>query len=1176
MIEEFYKGRRLFLTGCTGFLGKVILEKIMRALPEIDKLYILVRAKAGMSVDERMKKEILSTPLFDILRKQRPDFDAFAESKLHAVSGDLIQENLGLSREDYAMLTANVDVVINCAASVDFNSRLDEAIQINVLGPQRMLDLARKCRDLKAFVHVSTAYVNANKRGWVEEKIYPCQFDPEALIQDVLKMSPKDVLAVTPKLMEGYPNTYTFSKYIGETMLQKYKGHLPVSIVRPAIIGATYKEPFAGWTDVVTAAGAIFMTCGVGLLRVAWGDNEVIGDQIPADYVADLIIVAGAFCRPTNEIRVYHCGSSSRNPIKWGEARVLALQYWRAHPPEKRLGKARTTLYKSQAAYRTAVFIQQTIPSLAFNAVANVSRNGALKKKANRFQKMISRAQFLTQTFEFFMRNEWIFDTRNVCALALDMSPEELQTWRLDVTDIKWRDFHHYFCYGLKRFVLKEAAEDPGPNNLLEQSLVGRLFSDITWAYNCSPSTQYIRPPSEMQSLVLNSAKVREAIQEAVALALKKSPKANKEILLVQQEKKARDMLERISSNLQLPVVRFLGWFMHKVWIQIYEKVVVDEKALMRLKDLVAKSSGPVVIIPTHRSYIDFLIVSYIFFAYDIKLPYIAAGEDFLAITLVNWLFRRSGAFFMRRSFSGDPLYSAVFSEYMKRLIRDNSAVEFFIEGTRSRSGKMLHPKFGLLNIVTETYFDKEVADLQIVPITINYERVIEGETFPFELLGEEKVKESLGRVIKAAKILKLQFGRIYVEFANPISVKDFTSQYINKQMQQLPAITDSTVVDQSVTASPAQATADLVCKPLDPFSNVSDRKTVVEALGYEIVYKLHEGLLYLPTQMVATMLLMHRRGISEDLLIKRVEWLRDQIALRGGRLGIMNGGSAQMAVKNAIGHLANIVDRRKDIFEPSVTPRIDYKNVLMLSYYRNQIMHLFVNEALVACALHAFGHQLAWTEGVNVNRLWEEVNFLANLLKREFIYGGFHDDRQGFDKTVDLMVARGTLSHDVKQDVIKVAPTGEQAFSFLCALLWPFIDAYWVSPLYLFSYESDRRLTDVKLVQQIQWFADSLHDERILLHYESCSQETIKNALVTLESMGVVKRSPLPLPNRSGFEKKEYLVELLPLYQNEQNLQQLVDHISQFRKVSFLKYVNPTTAMRKSMIADFPMMAKL
>ena len=154
------------------------------------------------------------------------------------------------------------------------------------------------------------------------------------------------------------------------------------------------------------------------------------------------------------------------------------------------------------------------------------------------------------------------------------------------------------------------------------------------------------------------------------------------------------------------------------------------------------------------------------FFAYKIKVPHIAAAEDFLKMALVPTILRASGAFFLKRkSLEDSLLYKTIFYEYVHRILLDECYLEFFIEGTRSRTGKTLNPKFGLLSIVADAVYDGKLVDATILPITINYEKVLEADTYPYELLGEEKVKESLLRVIKAARILSTNFGRIQIEF---------------------------------------------------------------------------------------------------------------------------------------------------------------------------------------------------------------------------------------------------------------------------------------------------------------------------------------------------------------------------------------------------------------------------
>jgi 1-acyl-sn-glycerol-3-phosphate acyltransferase len=141
--------------------------------------------------------------------------------------------------------------------------------------------------------------------------------------------------------------------------------------------------------------------------------------------------------------------------------------------------------------------------------------------------------------------------------------------------------------------------------------------------------------------------------------------------------------------------------------------------------------------VPTHRSYIDFIILSYIFFGYGIKCPHIAAAEDFLNMAIIHILLRKSGAFFIRRDQQENRvLYKAIMTEYVTKLLMDKSHLEFFVEGTRSRVGKMLEPKYGILTMVVDAVQAHKIPNAYIVPITINYERVLEGATFPLELLG--------------------------------------------------------------------------------------------------------------------------------------------------------------------------------------------------------------------------------------------------------------------------------------------------------------------------------------------------------------------------------------------------------------------------------------------------------
>ena len=933
------------------------------------------------------------------------------------------------------MLIENVHIVINSAASIDFNSRLDEAININIKGTLRVYDLVRRMKRIENFVHISTAYVNCNLQGWIEERIYELDQDPEKLINELLKIPISEIERQTSKIIGNYPNTYTFTKSMSERILKirNEKDKIQITIVRPSIIGCSYRDPVPGWVDTVSACGTVILFSGIGILKFLPGSLDCIGDQIPVDFVSDQIIVAAAYAANKKKVSVFHSGTSSKNPTSFRIVSETTKAYFTRHPPEKRMGKCDLDLIESRKYYELKRLTRR-VPAYMFYQFARVFGTHKLKIQANKLNKMLTRAEVLSETFSFFTTYHWVFETTKVNNLINYLSPEEQQKFQLDVTTIDWKFFFYHFCYGLQKYVLKENVQPPG--NLDDLDLLTKqdssYFFDIRWALQSGKNFQ-ARSSKTYQDMILNSTKVKEMIQVVAAerVAGNNDPglfkKAVKDI-----ENEAKAHCKMMFADYNMSLIRSFGWFLHKVFKRIYEKVVIDEKTLEKLKNLEKNSNGPVILIPTHRSYIDFLIVSYIFFAYKMKCPHIAAAEDFLSITLIHRLLRSSGAFFIKRKqLDNDKLYKALMTEYVQRLLLDDCYLEFFIEGTRSRSGKMSSPKLGILTMVTDLYFEKKLPDVQIVPITINYERVMEGETFPFELLGEEKVHESLYRIVKAAKILNMNFGRIYVDVAEPISLKSYTSNWIQGIRTMVPQ-----PLPQSLKFEEKKPPVTTVSLKADPFQNQETRKDLVTSLGYEIIYRMNEKLVIMPTALVAAVILMHRKGISEDSLVERVEWLGNELVARKCKLGSMNENSTSIAVRNAINHLEGIITKtKKDIFQLSVSPKVDYKNILLLSYYRNTLIHVFAMEAFVACSMSAFGHQLAWKEGVSIERLWEETQFLMRVCQKEFILKDIVTNMKEFRELLDLMTQRGI--YEINGDKIKVCRNNYYFLEFL--LFWSF-----------------------------------------------------------------------------------------------------------------------------------------
>ncbi|XP_052131985.1 putative fatty acyl-CoA reductase CG5065, partial [Frankliniella occidentalis] len=229
-VNDFYRGRHLFVTGGSGFCGKVIVEKLLRSCPDVGNIYLLVRpGRRGQHPDDRLK-DMLQLPLFDRLREENPA----ALNKVLAVRGDCMQKGLGLSPEDRQLLADKVSIVIHSAASVRFNDALKKAVTMNVLSTVAVVELAREMKKLSVLVHISTAYCNTNINPTME-RIYPTEHNWRDVVKYV-NLPDVDVLDdLGEKFMGFQPNSYVFTKALAEQVMNEAARDLPVIIIRPSI-----------------------------------------------------------------------------------------------------------------------------------------------------------------------------------------------------------------------------------------------------------------------------------------------------------------------------------------------------------------------------------------------------------------------------------------------------------------------------------------------------------------------------------------------------------------------------------------------------------------------------------------------------------------------------------------------------------------------------------------------------------------------------------------------------------------------------------------------------------------------------------------------------------------------------------------------------------------------------
>ena len=227
-LQEFYEGKTLFITGALGFLGKILLAKLMR-VGNVKEVLLLVRPKKDKTAQDRLD-EVLSGFLFQEMEK----FDRNFRAKLKVINGDMETEGLGISSADRDYIIENTEIIIHGAATVRFDEALLKAIAVNVRGTKILLDLGQKVKNLQNFVHISTAYSNCPRKT-IDEVFYESPLDYRYAIKLLEDFDADEINAITDKLMRPWPNTYTFSKAISEDMIRQYLGSMPIAVIRPSI-----------------------------------------------------------------------------------------------------------------------------------------------------------------------------------------------------------------------------------------------------------------------------------------------------------------------------------------------------------------------------------------------------------------------------------------------------------------------------------------------------------------------------------------------------------------------------------------------------------------------------------------------------------------------------------------------------------------------------------------------------------------------------------------------------------------------------------------------------------------------------------------------------------------------------------------------------------------------------
>ncbi len=522
-----------------------------------------------------------------------------------------------------------------------------------------------------------------------------------------------------------------------------------------------------------------------------------------------------------------------------------------------------------------------------------------------------------------------------------------------------------------------------------------------------------MKTPSRAREKVMRDRALRAAL-EALAAETGKAPAA------LQAE--AGRCFDEIAARYSPGFVSVMRAVLSGLFKKLYESVEVDEEGVARVKR--AAAGAPIVLCPSHKSYVDFLVISWLIYERGMTAPHVAAG-----INLAFWPFgaiaRRGGAFFIRRTVKGDRVYTAVLRAYVKFLLRDRFPQEFYVEGGRSRTGKLLFPKTGLVSMEVDAWLDGAADDVLFVPVAIDYERLIEANAYVRELAGGEKQKENLRNLLSAFGVLFRQYERLYVQFEEPISLK---------------AVARARLGDRAAGLAPDAAWSG-ESSPRAAGGAPDAKRQLVQAVATRIAYGIGRAVTITPVGLVAAALLSHvKRGLPAGEVAARVELLRYIAAEGGARFGRDLAGASSDPrqpgpVADAVGRLAaGRVVKVEVAAGEHIYQVVDEKRPV-LDYHRNAVIHRYVAPAIVAAAVRPRGGGAPTREEALARAAW-----LSRLFKLEFMYRPGAALDEIFDWNLAFLERVGAVARQGD----RLAPGPEpMPVAFLAEFLRPYLEAY-------------------------------------------------------------------------------------------------------------------------------------
>ncbi|KAE9592340.1 putative alcohol-forming fatty acyl-CoA reductase [Lupinus albus] len=469
----------------------VFVEKVLRVQPEINKLYLLLRASNSDMASQRLQNEVIQSDLFSVLRdKLGEDFDSFISQKVVVVAGDISLENFGLINVNLQNeMLEEIDIIVNFAASTKFHERFDTSMGVNTMGALHVLNFAKNCHKIQLLLHISTAYVCGEPQKG-ETIILEKPFE----MGQTLKGTSKLDIHEEKKLMEnkieelraknadektvkygmkdygieranlyGWPNTYVFTKAMGEMLVVHHKDNMPLIIIRPTMITSTYKDPFPGWIEGLRTIDSHIGSYGQGKVSCFTGHPHTILDTIPVDMVINCVITAiVTHSNQASKNFIYHVSSSSRNPMRIMHVLDLSYRYFTKTPFMNKRGKpviiSKGVLLRSMDAFNKYITIRYVLPLKVLNLGNKLFCMFFQDLYDNSHQK-IRIVKLMAKLYKPYVFFEAVFDDTNTEKLRMETKVDsnmEVGVLDFDPTSIDWTEYMmNVHIPGLVKYAMK-------------------------------------------------------------------------------------------------------------------------------------------------------------------------------------------------------------------------------------------------------------------------------------------------------------------------------------------------------------------------------------------------------------------------------------------------------------------------------------------------------------------------------------------------------------------------------------------------------------------------------------------------------------------------------------------------------------------------------------------------